>query len=57
MNKPAAGKIPLVLPGQRIDPRPSVALAYRQSFSFDDPKPYTGQSYPRFELDVPALRG
>ena len=39
-----------------IYPRPSVELGYRQSMSFDDPNPVTGQSYPGFELDVPVLK-
>ncbi|HEX8028309.1 MAG TPA: multicopper oxidase domain-containing protein, partial [Vicinamibacterales bacterium] len=39
-----------------IYPRPSVELAYRQSMSFDDPNPGTGQSYPGFELELPVLK-
>jgi hypothetical protein len=39
-----------------IYPRPSIEIAYRQSMSFDDPNPGTGQSYPGFELEVPVLK-
>jgi len=39
-----------------IYPRPSIEVAYRQSMSFDDPNPGTGQSYPGFDLDVPVLK-
>jgi len=39
-----------------IYPRPSLELGYRQSLSFDDPNPSTGQSFPGFELEVPVLK-
>jgi FtsP/CotA-like multicopper oxidase with cupredoxin domain len=39
-----------------IYPRPSVELGYRQSLSFDDHNPGTGQLFPGFELDVPVLK-
>ena len=39
-----------------IYPRPSLELGYRQSLSFDDPNPGTGQSFPGFELEVPILK-
>ena len=38
-----------------IYPRPSVEIAYRQSMSFVDPNPGTGQEFPGFELEVPKL--
>jgi len=39
-----------------IYPPPSLELMYRQSMSFVDPSPHTGQVYPGFELEVPAPR-
>ena len=39
-----------------IYPPPSLELMYRQSMSFVDPSPGTGQVYPGFELEVPAPR-
>jgi hypothetical protein len=39
-----------------IYPRPSVEVAYRQSMSFEDPNPGTGQTFPGFELTVPVLK-
>jgi FtsP/CotA-like multicopper oxidase with cupredoxin domain len=39
----------------RIYPRPSTELMYRQNLSFVDPSPETGQVYPGFELSVPQL--
>jgi FtsP/CotA-like multicopper oxidase with cupredoxin domain len=39
-----------------IYPRPSVELSYRQSMSFEDPNPGTGQTFPGFELEVPVLK-
>jgi hypothetical protein len=38
-----------------IYPRPSLELGYRQSLSFEDPNSGTGQNFPGFALDVPAL--
>ena len=39
-----------------IYPRPSVEIGYRQSISFEDANPGTGQVYPGFELEVPVLK-
>jgi len=39
-----------------IYPRPSIEVSYRQSISFDDKNPGTGQSYPGFEVQMPVLR-
>ena len=39
-----------------IYPRPSVEIAYRQSMSFEDRNPGTGQVFPGFELEVPVLK-
>ena len=39
-----------------IYPRPSTEIAYRQSLSFDDPNPGSGQVFPGFVLEVPVLR-
>jgi hypothetical protein len=38
-----------------IYPRPSLELGYRQSLSFEDPNPGTGQMFPGFDLEVPKL--
>ncbi|HWK09298.1 MAG TPA: multicopper oxidase domain-containing protein [Vicinamibacterales bacterium] len=38
-----------------IYPRPSLATAYRQSLTFVDPNPSTGQVFPGFELELPTL--
>ena len=39
----------------RIYPKPSPELMYRQNISFVDPSPTTGQVYPGFEVDLPTL--
>ena len=39
-----------------IYPRPSVEIGYRQSMSFEDRNPGTGQIFPGFELEVPVLK-
>ena len=39
-----------------IYPRPSVEVGYRQSLSFEDRNPETGQVFPGFELEVPVLK-
>ena len=39
-----------------IYPRPSMEVSYRQSMTFEDPNPGTGQSFPGFELEMPVLK-
>ncbi len=39
-----------------IYPRPSVEIGYRQSLTFVDPNPETGQVFPGFDLEFPVLR-
>lgn len=44
------------MPGSQVDriyPKPSPELMYRQNLGFVDPSPDTGQVYPGFEIDVP----
>jgi FtsP/CotA-like multicopper oxidase with cupredoxin domain len=38
-----------------VYPRPSLEVAYKQTLSFVDPNPTTGQVFPGFELEVPRL--
>lgn len=38
-----------------IYPRPPLEMAYKQTLSFIDPNPTTGQIFPGFEIDVPRL--
>jgi hypothetical protein len=38
-----------------IYPRPSLEMAYKQTLSFVDPNPTTGQVFPGFEFEVPQL--
>ncbi|HSR42473.1 MAG TPA: multicopper oxidase domain-containing protein, partial [Longimicrobiales bacterium] len=39
----------------RIYPKPSAELRYRQNLAFVDPSPTTGQVYPGFEVELPKL--
>ena len=40
-----------------VYPRPSLELSYKQSVSFIDPNPNTGQTFPGFEVTVPEYDG